>query len=146
MPNYEMRVLAASDSTVTLDLTETNGYFLRSILIPEEVRRRDVVTSPDIAGEVERQSVLDAAVLEVLVSCRGANASGAWTLYDSLKSALNGDTRQFRVETTIHGRVRTWDARRALAWRLDSDKSRMRLHHRDVSMLIPVHPVPEEEA
>ena len=141
MPDFEMRLLDTT-GTLVLDLSEANGYHLRSITMPELVRRRDVVTSPDVEGEVERQSVLDAAVLEVLVSCRGATASAAWDLHDALYDEVVDGPRRYRVETTMHGRVDVWDARRVMAWRLDTDKSRMRLHHRDVSMLIPVQPTP----
>lgn len=141
MSDFEIRILDTT-GTLVLDLSEANGYHLRSVAMPELVRRRDVVTSPDIEGEVERQSVLDAAVLEILVSCRGASASAAWDLYDALFDAVVDGERRYQVETTMHGRVDVWDARRAMAWRLDSDKSRMRLHHRDVSMLIPVQPTP----
>lgn len=139
--NYEARILDTT-GTLVLDLSEANGYHLRSLAIPDMVRRRDVVTSPDVEGEVERQSVLDAAVLEVVVSCRAATATAAWDLYDALYDAVVEGERRYRVETTIHGRVDVWDARRAMTWRLDSDKSRMRLHHRDVSMLIPIQPSP----
>lgn len=138
---FAVRILD-STGVLALDLSEANGYHLRAVMMPELVRRRDVVTSPDMDGEVERQSVLDAAVIELLVSCRGASGSAAWDLYDALYDAVVDGDRQYRLETTMHGRVDVWDARRAIAWRLDTNPSRMRLHHRDVSMLIPVQPTP----
>ena len=142
MADYECRILDDGSDVVVLDLAEADGYVIRGISMPEMVRRRDVATSPDMDGEVERESVLDAAVLELVVSCRGVDADDAWDLYDALYDAVNGATRAFTVETTMHGRVELWDARRAIAWRLDTDKARMVLHHRDVSLMLPVHPVP----
>lgn len=138
--SYSARILTTANAVI-LDLSTTNGYWLVDLVVPQQVRRRDVVVSPDMAGEVERQSVLDAAVVEMRVSCRAANASAAWTLYDNLWDAVNGDVRRFRLETTIHGRVEKWEAYRASAWRLDTDPDRMALHLRDVSLTVPVFPV-----
>jgi len=141
MPNYALRVLTTGNA-LTLDLTVANGYVIKSLAMPALARRRDVVASPDMTGEVERQSVLDAAELEVQISCRGANDSAAWTAYDTLASALNGSTRRFRVETTMRGRTEKWEATRAKTWRLNSDPRLLARQHHEVSFVLPIFPLP----
>lgn len=138
---YGLRVLTTAGALV-LDVATTGGYYIRTMQMPVQTRRRDVVSSPDMPGEFERQSVLDAAILEVVVSVRGSDDSTAWTRYDSLYAALCGSTRRFRVETTFRGQTDTWDATRAQTWRLNSDPRLMRNHHYEVSIQVPVYPIP----
>jgi hypothetical protein len=141
MPDFGLRILTTSNALV-LDLTEANGYYLTNLVVPRTTRRREVVESPDMEGDVELQSVRAASELMVSVSCRGANDSAAWSLYSTLQSAVDGTARRFYAETTIRGRTEKWDSRRITAWALDPDPDVLRLYYRNVTFTLPVQPLP----
>ena len=141
MADYEATVKTLAGVT-TLALTTANGYRLREMTLPIVSRRRDVVASPDMDGDVELQSVLDGAVLEMLVTCTGTNDPAAWTAYDNLYSAVCGATRRFLMVTTMRGYTKTWTSGRATDWRLTSNAALLRQRHLEVAFRLPVYPVP----
>ena len=141
MTAYACTILTTAEATV-LDLTTANGYILKSLTLPALSRRREAVASPDAAGDVERQSVLDAAILEMVVSVRGTSDSDAWGNYDDLYNAAAAGAARFKIRTTMRGRVDLWTANRATAWALNGDPQLLRNRHLEVTVRVPVQPSP----
>lgn len=131
-------------SALILDVSAANGYELVSINMPERVWRRVVATSDDVEGNVEVQSVLDAATYEIVVRCKGANTGAVETLRSNLLTAF--ETRSWYLEVTIDGHTRTWKANRADSVTSTAEKMLLHAWMREVTLRVPVQPRPNEGA
>jgi hypothetical protein len=136
----QVALLTAAGSTV-LAWDETSTLYRTVQIQPAGMtRRRDVATSPHIAGEYEISSVPGggALLLEVLVT------GASWTASDTAKNAIitASQVRRWKLRTTTDGVVETWSCyaadyvsviEPAFAW----------AHMRRLTLTIPVSsPVP----
>lgn len=117
-------------------------YEFESIEMPERTWRRATVDAPDVEGNVEVQSVLDAGFLQISMRVKGSTSAAVTASRATLISAV--ENRTYRVKITIDGVVQTWTAYRA-----DSITSQERLYlHsfiRPIQLRIPVQPRTVEE-
>lgn len=128
-------------SALILNVSVANGYEIVSIAMPERQWKRTAVESDDVEGDVEVQSVLSAAVYEIVVRCKGANTAAVETLRSNLLAAF--ETRSWYLEVSIDSHTRTWKANRASSVTA-AEKMVLHAFMREVTLRVPVQPRPNE--
>jgi hypothetical protein len=133
-----LRALQADGSTLILDMAGT-GYEIEALTLADRTFRRAVAVSPDVEGNIELQSVLDAGVYELTMRVVGSTTASCISRRQSLINAV--ETRSWVLEVTIDGDMTKWKANRA-----DSvtSQERMYLHNhiRPIVIRVPVQPTP----
>lgn len=102
-------------------------------------RRRSTVAAPDVHGVAETSSAIDEGRLAIAIRCSGGSWSGAEGLRNALTTA--SQQRSYALAVTIDGVTETWQAR-AADWESPITTELLLTHKRDVTLTIPVYPVP----
>jgi hypothetical protein len=135
-----VEILDYPGTTVVLALSAANGYDLVSVAGGDRTWRRSLVVADDVEGEVEQQSVLEAARLEVVTLITGASHAQVETRRVNLVNAV--EQRLFRVRLTVEGVVTTW----ATTGRADQvypmDRHYLYARRRVANLSIPIAPRP----
>lgn len=112
MPGGFSASLQCLDDTGTLVLdVDAPGYEIVAVDMPGRQWRRVVVTSDDVEGDAETQSVLASATLQLAVRVLGSTWAQVITRRDNLRNAV--EQRAWQCAVTIEGSTDTWVARRA---------------------------------
>jgi hypothetical protein len=91
-------------------------------------------------GAAEVSSVLAEGVLGVVIRCQGSTWADAWSNRDTLVAAATASS--WLLEQTIEGVVQTWTCRAANVTSPFGVEN-LAACYIDVTLSIPVHPVPE---
>jgi hypothetical protein len=131
-----------STGTSVLEITSSSedDYVIRSVTPIEETWQRATTTSPDMHGAAEVSSVLAEGVLGVVIACKGTSWADLWGHRDTLVAAATASS--WLLEQTVEGVVRTWTCRAANISNPGITDALNTLSL-DVTLSIPVHPVPE---
>ena len=110
----ELAVTATvTTSSGSLDLDDGVSYRLgRQVEVGSVTWRKEVVTSPFVAGRTPVHEVKDAAEASITIHVLGSNHA---ELRSNLSSLLDAFTNQYSYELTItvEGETRTWTCERA---------------------------------
>lgn len=143
MADYDITLdFQSSAGASVLEITSATetSYVIKGVAMIEETRQRAVVTSPDMHGAAEVSSVLGEGVLGVVIRCIGSTFAAAWSNRDTLVAAATASS--WLLEHTIEGVTRTWECRAAnVTSPIDVDN--LAACFVDVTLSIPVYPVPE---
>lgn len=143
MPDFDLTLVFQSSvgaTVLTIDSTDESTYTVQGIVPIEETRQRATVTSPDMHGAAEVSSVLGEGVLGVVIRCRGTTWAGVWSARNTLVAAATADA--WLLEETVEEVTRVWTCRAANVsspFGIDN----LIACWLDVTLSIPVHPVPE---
>lgn len=134
--------LLDADGDLVLDLTEANGYrLIPPFGVSERRWRRQVVVGDDTEGDVETQSVLEAATYELTVWVWGSSGSQVETRITNLLAAA--EARRWQLEETCDGVTTVWAANRADSTR-SKDRNLIAARKVPVALRVPVQPRPVE--
>jgi hypothetical protein len=134
-----VKAYAADGTTLILNMGSSSSYEYESLTLADRTYRRATAVSPDIEGNVELQSVLDAGVYELSLRVIGSSTADVNSKRATLLAAV--ETRSWVLSVGIDGSITKWKANRA-----DSvtSQERMYLHNfiRPMVIRVPVQPTP----
>lgn len=137
-----VRFLAIDGVTVLLELGDDVGFVVESVVMPDRVWRRSLVTADDVEGDVEQQSVMESGRYQLVVNVVGDSHADVEAKRSDLLAVA--EVRSYLLQVTIEGQTMTWKARRAdsSTGQEQADLIGMR---RVVTLQVPVQPRTVEE-
>jgi hypothetical protein len=137
--------LDAAGTTTVLTITDTgavptsSGWRVVS-LTPVEVQwRRDTVTAPDVAGELETACVAGNATYGMVLQARHTTWAGLQALIDAATAAAT--QASWRLRVTVGGSATVWRCRRA-DWSAPLETPGVWVLQRNLTLAVPVDPYP----
>jgi hypothetical protein len=133
---------SAGASVLQIDSDDHGDYTVVTVAMVEETASRAVTTSPDMHGAAESSSVLAEGVLGLVVKCRGSTWSEVWANRDTLVAAARSVSWQISV--TVDGVELTYQCRSVSQVQNPISPEAVANRVLDVTLSIPVHPIPVE--
>jgi hypothetical protein len=143
MADYDLTLdfqSSAGATVLKVSSADESSYVIKGVALIEETRQRAVVTTPDMHGAAEVSSVLGEGVLGVVIRCQGSTWATAWSNRNTLVAAATASS--WLLEQTVETVVQTWTCRAANVTN-PFDVGNLAVCYVDVTLSIPVHPVPD---